>query len=252
MASFPDLTAIARRLLNIEVNTIISAAMTAEPMPAVPHALLDIAGWYADALAAMGVDLAPYFTNTNGDSRSVALAWVTADTPPWSGAGLTVSAGTFDRLRWAADRAANSPQAALRIRPSHAVLLQRIVNNADAIKEIFRRFNPTMQQFENRTRADLLQQPLRPDSYSVAPDDLTLLQKIWDIGTDEIVAQTIVYLTGDVTTRVQESLARPGAEPIFAIHRQSIDVSIKYWKSLLEVIREIAGAAVGVVLGARK
>ncbi|MGH7068167.1 MAG: hypothetical protein ACREFO_16155 [Acetobacteraceae bacterium] len=252
MASFPDLTAIARRLLNIEVNTIISTAMTAEPMPAVPHALLDIAGWYADALASMGVDLAPYFAPGAGDAGSIAFAWAGADSPPWDGAALTVRLETFDRLRWAAKRAANSPEAARHIGPRHAVLLQRIVNNADAIKEIIRRFNPTMRQFENKTRADLLKTPLRPDSYSVAPDDLALLQKIWDIGTDQIVAQTIVYLTGDVTTRMQESLAKPGAEPIFAIHRQSVDVSIKYWKSLLEVIREIAGAAVSVLLGARK
>jgi hypothetical protein len=72
---------------------------------------------------------------------------------------------------------------------------------------------------------------------------------MWDIGVEEIVAQTIVHVTGDITTRVQEAFGRPGSETLFAIHRQSIDVSVACGHYLLDVVREIAGSAVGVLLG---
>jgi hypothetical protein len=90
---------------------------------------------------------------------------------------------------------------------------------------------------------------IQPSDYAIDPNDLIRLQKIWDIGVEEIVAQTIVHVTGDVTTRVQEALRGPGSETLFAIHRQSIDVSINSWKALLDAVREIAGAAVRVLLG---
>ena len=79
--------------------------------------------------------------------------------------------------------------------------------------------------------------------------DLSLLQKIWDLGVEEIVAQTVVHVTGDVTTRVQEAFRNSGSEPLFGIHRQSVDVSVACWKNLLDAVREIAGATVGALLG---
>jgi hypothetical protein len=66
MAIGLDLTRTARSLLNIEVNTIVRDNMTADQMPPAPHALLDLAGWYADALCSVGVDLAAYFATPLG------------------------------------------------------------------------------------------------------------------------------------------------------------------------------------------
>jgi hypothetical protein len=248
MASGFDLTATARSLLNIEVNTIVRDNMTGEPMPPVPHALLDIAGEYATMLCELGVDLPAYFKPDAGDPAAIVPTWL--DTPTSVSNDLTVAAETFDRLRWAA-KWAGSTQAPLaaRITPAKRVLLDRIINNSDAIKEMFKRFDPSMQPFLNKTRAQLLDTTLQSRSYVIAPDDLIRLQKIWDIGVEEIVAQTVVHVTGDVTTRVQEALRNPGSETVFAIHRQSIDVSVACWKYLLDAVREIAGAAIRVVLG---
>ena len=248
MASGFDLTATARSLLNIEVNTIVRDNMTGEPMPPVPHALLDIAGEYATMLCELSVDLPAYFKPDAGDPAAIVPTWL--NTPASVSNDLTVAAGTFDRLRWAA-KWAGSTQAPLaaRITPAKRVLLDRIINNSDAIKEMFKRFDPSMQPFLNKTRAQLLDTTLQSRSYVIAPDDLIRLQKIWDIGVEEIVAQTVVHVTGDVTTRVQETLRNPGSETVFAIHRQSIDVSVACWKYLLDAVREIAGAAIRVVLG---
>ena len=247
-----DLTRTARSLLNIEVNTIVRDNMTAEQMPPVPHSLLDIAQGYSDALSAVGVDMPGYFAAGAGDPSQVAPGWVV---PPAGSVGgaLTVAAETFDRLRWAAQWAlgSNDPAAA-RISAAMRVLLDRIVNNCDTIKEMFKRFDPSLRQFYDKTRTDLVAMTIRPNSYAISPDDLIQLQKMWDIGIEQIVAQTVVHVTGDVTTRVQEALRGPGSEPLFSIHRQSIDVSVARWKDLLDAVREIAGTTVSMLLGGGK
>jgi len=47
-------------LLNVEVNTIVKQSMTAEKMPSMPFALLDIIAEFGDVLASAGIDLRPY------------------------------------------------------------------------------------------------------------------------------------------------------------------------------------------------
>ena len=249
MAEGFDLTAVARSLLNIEVNTIVRDDMTGEPMPPVAHALLDIAGNYARELCGLGVRLAEYFQPNAADPATIVPGWM--NSPPSVSEQLTISAATFDRLRWAAKWASGAATTRSRpLPPEKFVLLDRIINNADAIKEMFKRFDDSFnQRFLGKSRADLATVTIRPASYVVPPADLIQLQKIWDIGLEQIVAQTIVHVTGDVTTRVQKALAGPGSEILLTIHRQSIDVSVARWKDLLDAVREIAGTAVGVLLG---
>ena len=78
--------------------------------------------------------------------------------------------------------------------------------------------------------------------------DLISVRKIWEIGTEQIVAQTVVQLNGDVLTRVQEWVREPGAETLFAVHRQSIDIAVASWRHLLDVVAEVAGSAVNTLL----
>jgi hypothetical protein len=250
MVSGVDLTRTARSLLNIEVNTIVRDNMTAEHMPPAPHALLDIAQDYGDTLSGLGVDMQAFFEGAPDPARA-APGWVSAPAPS-IGPKLTVSADTFDRLRCAAQWTNLSKDpAAMRISPAQRVLLDRIVNNSDTIKEMFKRFDERFNQFLGKTRIDLAGVKIEPNSYSIAPDDLIDLQKIWDIGVEEIVAQTIVFVNGAITTRVQQTLRGPGNETLFSIHRQSIDVSVSCWRYLLDAVREIAGDAVHVLLGGK-
>jgi hypothetical protein len=252
MASAFDLTRTARSLLNIEVNTIVRDNMTAEQMPSAPHALLDIAQDYADTMSNLGVDMPTYFDHGPEDPAQAPPGWAL---PPFGsvGAKLTVSDKTFNRLRWAADWASQSKHpAAARISAANRVLLGRIVNNSDTIKEMFKRFDERFNdQFLGKTRSDLAGVKIDPSSYSIAPDDLIDLQKIWDIGIEEIVAQTIVFVNGAITTRVQQALRGPGSETLFSIHRQSIDVSVSCWRYMLDAVKEIAGDAVRTLLSGK-
>lgn len=243
-----DLTGVARSLLNIEVNTIVRDSMTAEQMPVLPHALLDIANDYARALCNLGVDLVPFFTAPMEQVQDLAVSWT--DAPGFATDDIVIAPETFHRLRWAAKLAnVDRSMRGARIPATRRVILDRICNNCDTIKEFFKHAGPDIARFVGLRRADLAAMTIDRRSYHVAPDDLLALQKIWDIGVEEVVAQTIVFMTGDITTRIQEALRQPGSETLFAIHRQSIDVSVACWHYLLDVVREIAGATVRALLG---
>ncbi len=249
MSSGFDLSETARRLLNIEVNTILRDNMTAEPMPPLPHALLDIAHEYADAICDLGLDLGAFFGADLAALPTIAPPWLEPATA-FSGDQLVVSKETFDRLRWAADAVGRTAaRRAVRLSVGQLNLSDRIQNNCDAIKLMFPRFGAAMAPFLGKNRGDVLAIPPPAGGIQVGVDDMIALQKMWDIGTEEIVAQTVVHLSGDVTARVRASLVGPGSENLFAIHRQSIDVSIKSWQYLLDAVREIAGATVRVLLG---
>jgi hypothetical protein len=241
-----DLT-ITRRLLNIEVNTIIRDRITGEPMPPVPHALLDIADDYARALCDLRVNLTAYFAApVPANLEEIDPGWLEEATP-LSGE-ISNGKETFDRLRWAAKWASqHTNRDGWPMSTTDLAILDRIVNNADAIKEMFARFGPELQKLTGKTRAQLVIAEVRPGSYAIPPDDLILLQKIWDISTEQIVAQTVVHITGDVTTRVQQAVV--GNNAAIAIHRQSVDVSVGCWKYLLDTVKEIAGATVKTLLG---
>jgi hypothetical protein len=244
MASSLDLAGTARSLLNIEANTIIRDNMTAEPMPPVPHALLDLASQYSQVLCGLRVDLRAYFAVPLDGLADTAPAWV--PNPSELSDLVTVSADTFDRLRWAAKHAMRPGVATA---SSDRVLLDRIVNNCDAIKEMFKRFGAAIAPYRDKSREQLTELAVSHAADAINVDDLVVLQKMWDIGTETIVAQTIVRVTGDVTTRVQRELTLPGGESLFAIHRQTVDVSISCWRNLVRVVSEIAGNALRALLG---
>src|SRR5262249_6914653 len=199
-----------------------------------------------------GVSLEVYFKPDSGNPASIKPGWTSS--PASVSDQLTISPQTFDRLRWAAKWAWGAAASRSKpLPPNKYVLLDRIINNADAIKEIFKRLDADFTgQFLDKKRADLDGIPIRPGSYAIPPADMILLQKIWDIGLEQIVAQTIVHVTGDVTTRLQEQLRGGGPDALLTIHRQSIDVSIARWKDLLDAVREMAGTTVGILLGGRK
>jgi hypothetical protein len=76
-----------------------------------------------------------------------------------------------------------------------------------------------------------------------------LLKKINDIGTEEIVMQTLVELDGDVTTRIQERFANDQNNVLLKIHAEAVDTSIGFWSKIADMISKIAGKAFNSMLG---
>lgn len=68
------------------------------------------------------------------------------------------------------------------------------------------------------------------------PDELVQLRKIWEIGTEEVVMQTVLWIDGDATHRIHPAYADKAHEQLLHMHSASVGVSLSYWKSLGEMV----------------
>lgn len=240
------LSEVVRDLLSLEINTILKENMTSEPMPPIPHALLDIAGRYSLKLRRLHVELGPFFDAD--EPQSVELRWADGRSreTPFDTDRLTVSVATFDRLRWAAKKASqHAAEAPVPVSASDGYVLMRICHNCDAIKGMMKRDVLKDLARNNLNRLDLVEHDEPLQKYNAIPiHDFVAIRKIWEIGVEEVVAQTVIQLNGDVVTRVRDWVREPGAEMLLTVHQQGVDVSVSSWRHLLGVVQSIAGTAV--------
>lgn len=71
---------------------------------------------------------------------------------------------------------------------------------------------------------------------TLTPKQLSLVQKCWELGTETIVMQTSVSLSGDVVTRVSRAYSTPDKQFMMDMHSSSVDFSLKYWQSLVQTV----------------
>jgi hypothetical protein len=78
------------------------------------------------------------------------------------------------------------------------------------------------------------------------------LKKLWDVGTEQIVAQTTIHITGDVTMRVTPALLKPENRLLLEIHREAVATSTAYWRELLNTAVALATGAARALFGGGK
>ncbi len=80
---------------------------------------------------------------------------------------------------------------------------------------------------------------------------LTTIRKIWEIGTEEILMQTVIQIDGDVTTRIAERLMQDNKTIeyqralVFKLHDQAVSTSVNFWANLIKTISSIGLALLG-------
>jgi len=247
---------IGRDLLNIEVNTIEKPNLAALKMPVLPHALLDIAETYIGMLT-QKLDLKLFWDfprhlrpewqpEFNDDDENV----------EWKRFKITTGPETFDKLRWAAARALAIDDAVpvdqRRFEPSERVILYRIRRNCDQLKNIIydlRKENFWKVLLDENTRLNLLKEDMRYRKIDRLPVDYaTIVRKIWDMGVENVLMQTIIQIDGDVITRIQAGMEATKQERILNVHQCGIDVSLKHWKTLFDIVKQIAGSLTDLFL----
>jgi hypothetical protein len=237
---------IGRDLLSLEVNTIEKPNLTARKMPVLPHALLDIAEVYRDWLAER-LDLSDYWSLTALPRQEWSPAPQHSDRPEsWRALELTTGWETFDKLRWAAARALWADPKVLKLERPDMVIMSRIRRNCDLLKKMIEDLSeeaPYRDLLRDRTRQDLLDRAMRRKLSGRLPmDDAIMLRKVWDMGVESVCVQTVIQIDGDVITRVQEDLDARKRTLIMEIHAGSIEVSLKYWETLVRIVERIAGS----------
>jgi hypothetical protein len=156
--------------------------------------------------------------------------------------------GSFERLRIAANEALDHRKLAR----ADAVLLERIVGSCSRMKFIvqgLQRGGPIGERWTAwipKTRNELLMSELHSRGVpldTLRPEHQAAIRKIWEVGTERIVAQTCIQIDGDVFTRISPALLEQHTEAVRAMilagHRESIDTSLRYWKLLVDVAEKL-------------
>jgi hypothetical protein len=278
MSIIDRLAEIGRDLTKIEVNTVYKDGMTGRKMPWFPHALIDIGQSYVGALERMGMRTSA-LQGLLALEEPVREAGEKADQTtihPQRRAALAAPAGppvdldngwdTFDKLRWAAslilaevDQAAASNRAPrYRLQPGDISILLRIRGNCDQIKAMLERLrkDPVWKQFlwdtppatiaqqrptgKGKTRYQLISAEVPTTNLPrLDAEDAIRVRKIWEVGVERIVAQTVIQIDGDVITRIQEGLSDQQVRSLMQVQRSGIDTGVRYWSTLLDIAERL-------------
>jgi hypothetical protein len=236
MADFSEqISKIAENLLCIEVNTILKCSMTGRKMPEPPHALIDIAECYEGKLIELRLDVSevsdglPYYER-------------------------------FDKIRKTAGEAIRKDKSDKVLAQEDVIILLRIKRNSDQIKGVFEalaqrerekdfkkyQFSRANDEESQATSATLLPTERAP-TLNFASDELVVIRKVWELGVEEIVMQTVIQLDGDVVTRIQPQRGDEKHKILHAIHNQSVTTAIQFWNQLIGIV---VGSLKGLIKGA--
>jgi len=264
-----NLTAAAKNifddLLTLEVNVIVKPGMTARKIPTAAQALIDVLSDYDIWLCEFAGRINPPWNRYRTDPATpvppalpdAARARVWTGTalidglpsdPVYDGDKTTVTADSFNTLRERAKIAEVMYRLLLGAKritggdDGSAVLLKRIYRNCDQIKGVLSRADvadaggaaPALSRKSTATR-DLV----------LSADDQLIVRKVWEVGTETIVMQTVAQLDGDVVTRVQQARAGVADEPIQTIHREAVANALKHWQFLVETLVTLTTKAAG-------
>ena len=244
-------TDIAADLFNIEVNTILRDNITAQKMPNARHALIDIGKMYKKALAQME---AAYGKSADGVARSGVIR-TTKSAPEMLMHSVGDCYGSFNGfsgLREWASRLLNDVRTGkIQLTPNQTAVLPRIKDNSDLLKGMFInivRANPNSPDWalltNNYSRTELNGMTVIP-ALPLNEPQLVLIRKIWELGTEIIVMQTIVQVDGDVITRLNPSyLDSAQYEKIRDYHNKGIEIALEHWAGLVTVAKELIATTI--------
>ena len=214
---------IAEDLLNLEINTILSDNIEGIKMPDPRHALMDIAKTYDTKLVALGVSRKPDHNDYGG-------------------------LDAFDQLRSRANEKITDLEKKGKELTDEdradLIILSRIKDKSDQIKGIFIAKNI------EKWKEGLTRDEINADKYPLPlnPNELVLIRKTWELGTEEIAMQTVVQLDGDVITRIQRSYATSSDvnDKIRLLHNEGVSRSISFWKDLVGIVGDFFNSIVKV------
>lgn len=268
---------IAHNLLNIEVNTIIKDSMTGIKMPAPRHLLIDIAQQYEQKLIAITGDPA-----IDENHKGVKLGgFISFDLI------RTKAAKAFEEYKKKdIDQLSLEEKTDMQMLARIRDMSDQIKNFFDQLRqesehttknEVFRNKRKELAGDENRlwepgwggspaeaagqtwsekdfrqydnnfTHLDVTGGDVPP--LKINPEQLVLLRKIRELGTEIVVMQTVFQLDGDVLTRIRSEYADAKHSTLHEMHYKGLNTSLSYWKELAYIVRDFAKTLVEFFVG---
>ena len=200
-------------LLNLEVNLILKAEMTARKMPLTGEAFHDVANQYCRYLTTAAQRL--------GTS-------VATDAVPDERVDAGVFTGLSDDALELRQRNSELPPVEEPGDPDAMdVVLKRIQRNSEQLAGIMLRheLRLTKDEFGTWTAVELDRK-----------EDLLILRKAWEVGVESVVMQTVAQVDGDIVTRIQPSFAGPADNGLVAVHMNMVATSLEHWRFLFATL----------------
>lgn len=253
-------------LLSLEVNIIVKPGMTARKMPDVAHALLDIFSDFDTWLCSLTAGLNGAWSNFRATEQAVAFAnsaapgdWLVVDgalingleAVPIYDENSRIAADDFGKLRARARKGEEMYR--LLVHHGHlsddgsAIILKRIYRNCDQIKGILDGRGVSRGTSNEKLRKVATEGLSRKDADAgdvpLTADEILVVRKVWEVGTETIAMQTVAQLDGDVITRVQHARLAATNKPLHDLHREAVGTALAHWQFLVGTLVQLTTKA---------
>lgn len=223
-------------LHKLEINTIEKPNLTATKMPA---PLLAIHQIYDAYKSLIDTPFGENAVHTDADEGH----------PPTSGELQYL----FDEMTGEANAIKNmmrdSPDPVIK---SRRVIIARIASSCTVLKGILQRDTNTMTDNISSATAEVLRGMDRlvlDDAWQISQSDRAQIRKIWEVGTESVLIQTVIQIEGDVITRMNSAIAQNHHPEIMAVHQQGIETALRTWGNLITTAQNLVGSLFRVATG---
>lgn len=257
---------LADDLLSIEINTIVKTDMSATKMPSSRRQVLyEIAKDYDAKLKEFKV----------------------RDPIYWKYAGMRSFGELRDRAQWGIEELQKLPQDQQMNNERKIKMLERIRSNSSNIVDMFKTLGKNVRdngipdyekvpkspdreelielnklnrlvpagphqeskEWNNDIKRDIMN---RIKDIDMTRNFILMIGKAWDIGTEQILMQTIIQLDGDITTRISNGFfEKPSSsrDIILQIHNKSINTSVELWSTIVKTVKELVQSVFKSIMG---
>jgi len=219
----PSTPNIAENLLNLEINVILVGGISARKMPAAREVLQEIAEKYDFFLQRTA-------NRTKSALEEAALGELAlkVDLTPLEVLDQAPSSHLFKNM--VGVRAAELYDIRDQAREEGLTWDREIAN-------VLRRVNKNC-----KTLGDLLE---ANPSLKLKPEELLQVRKIWEVGTERVLMQTVVQLDGDIATRIQLGRETARDQALHDMHKALVEMAIGNWQFMVQTLANLIKSGLG-------
>lgn len=247
---------LADDLFHLEVNTILKDGIEARKMPSPAHAMLDLLGDYAYWLQQLEKSAAAAARNRlpapnagaadepqepdEAQCKVLASAEHTAtvdDFPLVTSVHRVLAPKAFDVVRLKARQMLGD--GGLLIPPPDQTVVMRIMQSCSELSAMLAALsgNQGWATVIGKTRAEMRQiYQAAVAAAGLEGGDQAVLRKMWDIGVEKVLFQTVVGLDGDIVTAIQRGCETVEYQPLRDLHLATTRQSISCWETIVTIL----------------
>ncbi|MFQ5543894.1 MAG: hypothetical protein ACE5FY_06035 [Nitrospiria bacterium] len=206
---------LAEDLLNLEINTILVDGISSRKMPDPPEVLDEIAEKYE-----------LFLKKTLKKTKDA----IRGDDPEQSG----------DRNNPSENSSKEKSKVAFKQLSKDADALIRLRDNA---REEGLAFNLETSNILRRVdkNCKLLEVLLKGnDSLRFSAEELLIIRKIWEVGVERVLMQTVVQIDGDIVTRIQVGRETEKDKFLQEMHKDLVNLAIGNWHFMVQTLADMA------------